>query len=288
MTDFDDLDDLKSAMDATTPVPDAARRAENIALAQKNFESLQGSADGARPTVNGPATGPISGVRKMFNALTTRGALTATTGLAAIGLVFVVPQLMQQPPLIQVPLPSGILRPEADEGTVADVSAPAPTVAPSVAPVMEEPEMRAMEAPITTLKQSAPASMPAPAPMVERRERTLGLTDGIIGGLASGAPVNGFAADMRADSDDRIALAEPDTEAFPDVAPNPLKITSEEPVSTFSIDVDTASYSIVRSSLMGGRMPAPESVRIEEMVNYFPYDYLAPENAPIVPPFART
>jgi hypothetical protein len=45
------------------------------------------------------------------------------------------------------------------------------------------------------------------------------------------------------------------------------------PVSTFSIDVDTASYSFVRRSLKEGMLPQPDTVRVEEMINYFPYDY---------------
>ena len=57
----------------------------------------------------------------------------------------------------------------------------------------------------------------------------------------------------------------------------PASSTSLEPLSTFSIDVDTASYAVVRSSLTGGYLPTPDQVRIEEMVNYFPYAYAAPE-----------
>ena len=49
-----------------------------------------------------------------------------------------------------------------------------------------------------------------------------------------------------------------------------------EPLSTFSIDVDTASYSMVRRQLVEGRFPHPDSVRIEELVNYFSYDYPQP------------
>jgi len=58
---------------------------------------------------------------------------------------------------------------------------------------------------------------------------------------------------------------------------NPFKIVREEPVSTFSIDVDTASYSWVRASLNQNVMPQPASVRTEELVNYFPYDYAGPK-----------
>ena len=50
----------------------------------------------------------------------------------------------------------------------------------------------------------------------------------------------------------------------------------EAPVSTFSIDVDTASYSWVRASLNQNVLPQPAAVRTEEMVNYFPYDYAPP------------
>jgi Ca-activated chloride channel family protein len=51
----------------------------------------------------------------------------------------------------------------------------------------------------------------------------------------------------------------------------------EQPLSTFSIDVDTASYANVRRFLTGGRRPPRDAVRIEELVNYFRYDYPQPE-----------
>ncbi len=54
---------------------------------------------------------------------------------------------------------------------------------------------------------------------------------------------------------------------------NPFKVAREEPVSTFSLDVDTASYSFVRPSLNQNVLPQPAAVRTEEMINYFPYDY---------------
>jgi Ca-activated chloride channel family protein len=59
-------------------------------------------------------------------------------------------------------------------------------------------------------------------------------------------------------------------------APNPIKQTATEPVSTFSVDVDTASYAIVRRTLSSGHKPPAAAVRVEEMINYFPYGYPAP------------
>ena len=55
-----------------------------------------------------------------------------------------------------------------------------------------------------------------------------------------------------------------------------MKVTAEEPVSTFSIDVDTASWAVIRSTLNMAVLPTPDQVRVEEMVNYFPYAYPAP------------
>ena len=68
----------------------------------------------------------------------------------------------------------------------------------------------------------------------------------------------------------------PPGDRFARVDPNRVKVVAEEPVSTFSIDVDTASYSFVRASLQQGVLPPKEAVRIEELINYFPYDYPAP------------
>ncbi len=65
---------------------------------------------------------------------------------------------------------------------------------------------------------------------------------------------------------------------FEELTPNPVKVTTEEPVSTFSIDVDTASYSFMRGALMRGVLPQKDAVRVEEMINYFPYAYDGPDS----------
>lgn len=80
---------------------------------------------------------------------------------------------------------------------------------------------------------------------------------------------------------DAIAMPAPeeDRERFASADPNPVKNVATDPVSTFSADVDTASYSYVRRSLLGGSLPDAEAVRVEELVNYFPYDWKGPETA---------
>ena len=60
---------------------------------------------------------------------------------------------------------------------------------------------------------------------------------------------------------------------------NPVRSALENPVSTFSIDVDTASYAFARSSLKSGVLPRADTVRVEEIVNYFPYDWAGPGDA---------
>lgn len=77
-----------------------------------------------------------------------------------------------------------------------------------------------------------------------------------------------------------------DTERYPDATPNPVKRTADQPVSTFSIDVDTAAYSNVRRFIDEGRNPPPDAVRVEELINYFDYGYARPNSQ--ARPFAIT
>ena len=61
------------------------------------------------------------------------------------------------------------------------------------------------------------------------------------------------------------------------IVENEFRRVADEPLSTFSIDVDTAAYAIVRRDLTRGRMPPKDAVRIEELINYFSYNYEPPE-----------
>jgi Ca-activated chloride channel homolog len=74
-------------------------------------------------------------------------------------------------------------------------------------------------------------------------------------------------------------------EQYPDAEDNPVKLVKEHPVSTFSVDVDTASYSLMRRYLEDGTLPPREGIRVEELINYFNYDYPLPEDrsAPFKP-----
>ncbi len=68
------------------------------------------------------------------------------------------------------------------------------------------------------------------------------------------------------------------TESYNNFTENPFIKTADETFSTFSIDVDTASYSNVRRFITNQELPPVDAVRIEELINYFSYDYPEPEN----------
>ncbi len=75
------------------------------------------------------------------------------------------------------------------------------------------------------------------------------------------------------------------TEQYDRIVDNAFKLAMENPLSTFSIDVDRASYSNMRRFLNNNQLPPPDAVRIEELVNYFHYDYPQPRG---IDPFAVT
>lgn len=85
------------------------------------------------------------------------------------------------------------------------------------------------------------------------------------------APMAGFAAESAPPG-----YRDEPREQYQALADNPIHSVAEAPVSTFGADVDTGAYANVRRLLNQGRLPPEGAVRLEEMVNYFPYDYALP------------
>ena len=282
----DELDALKAALKAS-PAPDPDAKAQAMRLAMENFDRLQGSTDPARLSWDRPQrTGFLNGVRDMFKSLKARPALAATTSAAAlmIGLFVVLPQVNKVPDGAKTDLKTAEIAPPAPEvkakdEEVADKLA-SRTDALAAGDTQRTNTMSADPAPkagaerdlaqgaATELNKMAEATMNAPAvpvsPAMKEAPQELFLGDGMVAGTF-------------APTDMAIAPPEPNTEAFANAPVNPVHVTAEEPVSTFSVDVDTAAYAVIRSSLNAGQLPPPDAVRIEEMVNYFPYDYPAPK-----------
>jgi Ca-activated chloride channel family protein len=130
------------------------------------------------------------------------------------------------------------------------------------------------------------AAMPGPTSEVGRVPSSrLSLRDGPDQVVRSADPSRNGARHSRLAELDRIGgpdvtvrpWPEQGREHFDAVGPNPVKSVASEPVSTFSIDVDTASYAFVRRALNQGLLPPKDAVRVEELINYFPYRYPLPE-----------
>jgi Ca-activated chloride channel family protein len=111
-----------------------------------------------------------------------------------------------------------------------------------------------------------------------------GRARGVIGGTP--LPTGSYSVTRQEDFSGRGAIAHQpgdpvthNTEEYNRIEENPFVSASSEPLSTFGADVDGAAYSNVRRYVCGGSRPPRDAVRIEEMINYFPYRYPAPTGA---------
>ncbi|MBZ3692606.1 VWA domain-containing protein [Phyllobacterium calauticae] len=262
MTDDQDLNQLGRM---TPPPPaDAARRAA-MQAAMRAFDD----ADAKKTAVQTQGSGfvrRLSSIATQLWSETMEKKLLLTT--SALGGLLILPvagyiswTMMHDPRMLagdqQAPVTIEAPPPQVDEPKPVQPQ-PLPTVepaAPSQPAVKQAPLARQMEALSSskTVGQASPAAekpvamAPMPAPAVEMAQ------DSIAPQLPSGDRVQRF-----------------DT--------NPVKRVADDPVSTFSIDVDTASYAMVRRALKDGALPDPDSVRVEEMINYFPYDWKGPQS----------
>lgn len=276
----EEQDKLRAALQAAPPpAPDA--KAAAIAVAMKNFDRLhQGTADAVRPIQDRPQNaGFLNGVRQMFATLTTRPILTATTSVAALslGLIVVLPLASRapdtpppQPPTATAEASAPALPAERQPDTNVTAESPPPAATPALrkaaAPenAPNRADARALTEAGATATGTARPARPAP-----------------VQSLHTTAPDQTGAPDA-----DAPAMRAQESIEFAPKPANPIRVTADSPVSTFAADVDTASYAFVRASLIHGTLPDPQAVRIEEMINYFPYSYPAPQ--PGEAPFSST
>jgi Ca-activated chloride channel family protein len=144
---------------------------------------------------------------------------------------------------------------------VAAASPPSPPEADASAPAQHD------------ALQPMPEALPA-EPMPVAREFAAGRAE-----MLSNDPSSAIAAAPMPEEAPLPGYHDEGRDQFETIEANPVKVTAEEPVSTFSIDVDTASYSFMRASLNNGVLPQDDAVRVEELINYFPYDYAGPDSA---------
>lgn len=138
----------------------------------------------------------------------------------------------------------------------------------------------------------AAVSSKAPAGRAEAQKESRRYSeDMMVGGtVAAGGPSMSYASPppppaKPVDVEAPYAVAA-NAEGYTNYGVNPMTLAEKDAQSTFSIDVDTASYTISRRKLQEGGMPPVDSVRVEEFVNYFPYSYSAPGKESGTAPFA--
>ena len=116
---------------------------------------------------------------------------------------------------------------------------------------------------------NAPSGLPSRTRRV-KDSQFLALSDEEVP-LSPAAPVTGRGFGSRTGP-----AKAPGTESYTPVYDNPFAAVADQPLSTFGLDVDTASYANIRRFLLNNQLPPRDAVRIEEMLNYFSYNYPTP------------
>ncbi|MEO8161374.1 MAG: VWA domain-containing protein [Arenimonas sp.] len=149
----------------------------------------------------------------------------------------------------------------------------------SVAADAAAPKERDELAAASVVEAEASMAQRSDSAVTRTRQQSKAMANGAYAVSASPppAPMPSAMGGMYAPSSQPMAvIPEQNTEHYAGIDDNPVQRTAENPVSTFSIDVDTGSYSNVRRMLVAGQRPPKDAVRAEEMLNYFDYGYPAP------------
>jgi Ca-activated chloride channel family protein len=262
-------DEELNALLPSAPTPSEARKSDAIAGALAAFDhdgtpARQGSAGGMRPKQR---TGTVPG-RSHGTALMNRNAAIAASLLLAAGLgsgayLHLAPELQQRREVAQTRA-SGTAAPSAPSASPAGPRQDLAETRAQTAPPSHPPAADALTRPAPPVAAGAPARSETRMRKVEAER------------LAPPPHATAMSETGRAPSPpDRPspALEPHGRDQFVGEAENPFRVVREHPVSTFSADVDTGSYSFVRASLNRNTLPSKAAVRTEELVNYFPYAY---------------
>ena len=153
-------------------------------------------------------------------------------------------------------------------------NSPSPETARQDGPERRQNESKADTRDVLLAKEEAVARPRALKPQEAQPSAPVVAQTAIAVGAVAPAPTN-----LPNGPQNRAGVGEPtDTERYADITPNAVIAASDQPVSTFSIDVDTGAYSNVRRFLDQGQLPPTDAVRIEEFINYFDYAYPTPDS----------
>ena len=252
------IDELRSAMQNVTPEPDTSRKLAAIELAKKSFSENQGMQSAKRP---------ISKVNRLKGWLAMQLETISTKKYSPFGLIGG-SALVASVALV-------MFTPFNQQWFTDDVTAIPQNVNGVNAPDLEVTRMINPDAPQTLNLGLADKKQRDPLIALKRNTQV-----GSVSGISAGS-----AAISKPDVRDRLFneaevlagnLNEKTASTYSKIKEQALQIVSENPVSTFAAEVDSASYSIVRSLLRLGQLPPKDAVRVEELINYFPYDYPNP------------
>lgn len=245
---------------------EAQRRAIDEALAKREASPAGGGRPEAAPTEGAP-TEPGARVVPITAAATKRQSrwravwIAVPAVAAAAGLLFV-----------------GQAQRSAEPVESRAVAVGGPPGAAQDAPMSQKAEAAATAGPMAP----PPPMAAAPSPVSRSVEGKQGLEKAKSKADVPGARPRPMS--LHDEADGRIETPRPPspvvTEPSEPLPENEFVPTAKDPRSTFSIDVDTASYAVVRRSIENGALPHPSMVRLEEMINYFPYADPPPDDAP--------
>ncbi len=288
------IDDL---LDDTIPSADTNARkvAINLAVSAFAHETAQGNTALTRPIDNGDTSSSKHNqsigdfLVKVFSNLQTKPVFaTVAVAFIAGSLVTFMPHKPDAVSTLEAPNILGDVR--LDETTItpskkteAFSSADTNSAITSVI----QPKQDAEQAPDESTDSAAPqteAAASRQAPVATARAQASLNRDAKVLNEKKAYALQSYGANTKEkriveDLDGVIEPQRPDLgEEYLAHEENLVRLVSEEPVSTFSVDVDSASYSLVRSQLLRGYLPSPAAVRTEEFINYFDYNYPLPES----------
>jgi Ca-activated chloride channel family protein len=287
--------DLEKLARNRAPAADPAARARALAAAmeafdgaEKNVTSPQGSSSGGRQSsIFNRIWSPIMNRRLLAGSALATLLVVPVAGLVTYELVnngtvpLAVTTEVAEKPVDQDPRAR---KQEAKKTTpsAGEVSAALESdeARGGSAKRVPEADAKADAAQVTDMRAAEPA------PLAESREEEAVAVMPEALAVGRAADVQALSRTVVQPSAAVDVIAVEDRERFASADPNPVKSVATDPVSTFSADVDTASYSYVRRALLGGSLPDVDAVRVEELVNYFPYDWKGPET--VEKPFNAT
>lgn len=280
----EDKDPFETLKSGAVPPHRAAARDRALAAARAAFEADQ------KKSAQAPQGKPAGGrLISIINSLKGISIMDMRIPVGTAALVLLVLPLGWQLYSTTSLTPAPEVVPQVNQPVeLAETDADA---TPEPAPVTEAREEAPVDAEMSLADQTEAVAPLVPAPMMTAesevgRANTATKMVSAPSSVMSAAPAGGMMAESAADYMPPSQVVMPSGDEFATFEEQRLKVAAEEPVSTFSLDVDTASYAYTRRMLEDGYVPERDAVRIEELINYFPYDYPAAESAEV--PFKPT